>query len=266
MQRPLRIILSGAAALALATACGHDSAAPTAVGPDDDPSEVLAADPMLGAAPGQATLPGLTMAPEATYQGSVSAGDRCTYSASAGRLLCDPVTRNGLTVVRSVAFYDAAGLPQQRRDSTTRSTNTQVSVKGTTTTAKGTILVDRTSSLTVSGLGRGAATHTLNGTESGTTTGSITTSKGTVTVSETFQAATKDVVVRAEGRSAWPLSGTTTRTATTTTTAAGAATRTSTSSEQVTYTGTSIANVVITRNGVTRTCKRDLVAHTLSCS
>lgn len=253
----------GSAAL-LATACAKDSPAPTAA-PDDAGLLAAAVDPSLGATAGQATLPGLTMEPATTYEGSVSGANVCTWSADAGRIVCPPVTREGLTITRSIAFYDAAGHAQTHRDSTTVSSNTQVAVKGTTTTDKETRVVDRSSSLTISGLGRGATTHTMNGTESGTVTRTITSTEGTATIAETFTAATKNVVVPVpQSRGSWPLSGTATRSSTVTLTRGGA-TRTSTRSETVTFTGTSIVNVVITRDGATRTCTRDLAAHTQTC-
>ena len=264
MHRPLRIMLGGAALAALA-ACAHETGSPTATPDDTDLLTATAIDPSLGAEAGQASLPGLTLDRTSTYQGSLAGSDQCTYSAPLGRLVCPPVTRNGLTIARSIAFYDADGTPQSHRDLTTRSVNTQVAVKGTVTTERATLAIDRASSLTVSGLGRGATTHTLNGEETGTSDGTFTAAAGTLTWHESFTVATKNVVVPAEVRNGWPLSGTTTRTATTTLTR-GAATRTSTSSEQVTYTGTSVVNVTITRDGVTRTCTRDLATRPGSCS
>jgi hypothetical protein len=138
-------------------------------------------------------------------------------------------------------------------------------VKGTITTRKGPVTVDRSSSLTVSGLGRGAATHTLNGSEEGTSTGTFTTPKGTVASAEKFAATTKDVVVRADAKHAWPLSGTTSRSATVTTSLAGAPSRTHTSSETVTYNGTSVVNVTLVRDGKTRNCTRNLASRKLTC-
>jgi hypothetical protein len=218
-------------------------------------------DPAFGAAPEQASLPGLTMDASATFGGAPDArGGACAYAAPAGRFVCEPVVRGGLTVTRSYALYDAAGRPQARRDEATRSVNTEVGVAGTTTTDRGSATVDRASSLTVSGLGRGAATHTLNGHESGKTTGTFTGERGTTTVTETFTASTKDVVVPVpRARDTWPLSGTTTRAFSVVVTGpAGVAMRTSAGSEQVTFTGTSVVNVAITRDGVTRNCTRDL--------
>ena len=263
MHRHLRTTLGVAALLALA-ACAREGVTPTT--PTDSLDLAAALDPSVGAFAGQASLPGLTMEPASTYEGGVRASDQCAWSPDVRRIVCAPVIRNGLTITRSIVFLDAAGNPQPRRDETTVSSNTQVTVKGTTTTDRGSRTVDRSSSLTVSGLGRGATTHTLNGSESGTTTGTFTTHEGSATATETFTAATKDVVVPVpHARGSWPLSGTTTRTATLTLVRSGGPTRSTTISEQVTYTGTSVVNVVITRDGVTRTCTRNLETHTGTC-
>ena len=262
MQRTPRHVLGGLALLGVA-ACTPEAPEPTVAGPAESAASAGAVDPAFGAVPEQASLPGLTMDAPATFSGAPDAkGGACVYSAPTGRFVCEPVVRGGLTITRSYAFYDAAGQPQPRRDEATRSANTEVAVKGTLTTDRSSATVDRASSLTVSGLGRGAATHTLNGSEAGKTTGTFTSERGTVTVTETFTATTKDVVVPVpRARDAWPLSGTTTRAFTVTTTRPeGGATRTSTGSEQVTFTGTSVVNVTITRDGVTRSCTRDLAA------
>lgn len=264
MQRTLRTTLGAALLLAVA-ACARDGAVP-ATSPDD--ASLLSAattDPSVGAISGQASLPGLTMEPTSTYSGNIAGSDQCTYSADVARIVCAPVIRNGLTITRSIAFYNAADQPQLRRDATTASSNVQVGVKGTTTTDHGTRTVDRSSSLTVSGLGRAATTHTLNGSETGTSTGEFSTKDGSATVTETFTSAATNVVVPVpHAPGSWPLSGSTTRTATLTLTR-GTATRSTTVSEQVTFTGTSVVNVTITRDGVTRTCTRDLATRTGTC-
>ena len=264
MYRALRTTLGAAALLALA-ACAREGAAPTTSPDGADLLAAAAIDGSIGADAGQASLPGLTMEPASTYEGSLRETDQCAYVADVGRVVCAPATRNGLTFTRSIAFLDAAGQPQPRRDSTTASVNTQVGVKGTTSSDRGTLTVDRSSSLTVSGLRRGATTHTLNGSESGTTTRTFTMQDVTATATESFTAATKDVVVPVpQSRGSWPLSGTATRSSTLTVTR-GTTTRTMTWSEQVTFTGTSVVNVTITRDGVTRTCTRDLATRTSTC-
>lgn len=264
MNRSLRTTL-GAGALLLLAACAREGAVQTTSPDDSDLLAAAAADPAIGAAAGQASMPGLTMEPATTYEGSVRGSDQCAYASDVGRLVCAPVTRNGLTFTRSMAFLDAAGTPQPRRDAATASVNTQIAVKGTTTTDRGSLAVDRASSLTVSGLGRGATTHTLNGSEAGTTTHTFTTRDGGATATETFRSETKEVIVPVpQARGSWPISGTTTRTATLTFTRGGA-TRSTTMSEQVKFTGSSVVDVTITRDGVTRTCTRDLATHSGSC-
>jgi hypothetical protein len=261
MQRALRLVAVGATVLV--AACAHDST-PT-VGLDADLAN-LSVDPSVGATSGQASLPGLTMSPDPTYQGSIAATEQCSYSPTSKRVECAPVTRDGLTITRSMAFYDAAGAAQTHRDSLTRSTNTQVAVKGSTTTDRGAMAVDRVSSMTLSGLGKNATTHTLNGEEKGTTSGTVTTDNGSsATITESFQTRTENVVVPAPfTATSWPVSGTTTRTSTSTV-SRGATTRTTTASEHATYNGTSKVSVVVTRGGTTHTCTRDLSAHTMSC-
>lgn len=265
MRTVLRIT-AATAALLVAAGCARDGTSPTT--PADDITAAAAAlDPSIGATDGQASMPGLTMMPGATFDAAAAPSDRCAYSAATGRIVCAPVVRNGLTITRSIAFYDAAGTPQARRDASTVSANTEVTVKGTTTTERGTFTVDRASTLTVSGLGRDAKTHTLNGSEHGASSGTITTKDGAVTVTEAVTSVTKDVVVPVPaGPGVWPLSGTVSRSATLTVARGSGTARTIVTTEQVSFTGTSVVNVTVTRNGVTRSCTRDLAARTGSCS
>lgn len=76
----------------------------------------------------------------------------CTYAS--GRWTCAPVIENGLTTIRSYAFFDAANQPMKfRNDITTASINFQLSVNGSVsrdTTFSG--VVHRTRNVTVSGL------------------------------------------------------------------------------------------------------------------
>ncbi len=262
------------ALLALAaTGCSREATTPTAAVADSTlfADAAAAADPALSADAGQASLPGLTMEPASTYSGSVSpTRPACSYDATTGRFICTPVVRDGLTYTRSYAFYDGAGKPQSARNADTRAMNTQVSVKGTRKLVRknvtiGSVDVDRASDLTVSGLGKGAATHTLNGSEAGTSIATWTGEKGTVTSKETFEAKTTNVVVPAEGKSRWPLSGTTSRTWTTTVSRAGGPSRTSTTTETVTYNGTNVVDVTYVRDGKTRSCTKDLATGKLTC-
>ena len=266
MRTVLRIT-AATAALLVAAGCARDGTSPTTPADDFAAAAAAALDPSIGATDGQASMPGLTMMPGATFDAAAAPSDRCAYSAATGRIVCAAVVRNGLTITRSIAFYDAAGTPQARRDAGTVSANTEVTVKGTTTTERGTFTVDRASTLTISGLGRNAKTHALNGSEHGTSSGTITTRDGAVTVTEAVTSVTKDVVVPVPaGHGVWPLSGTVSRSATLTVARGSGPARTIATTEQVSFTGTSVVNVIITRNGVTRSCTRDLAARTGSCS
>lgn len=265
MSLTFRRTIAATALLALA-ACAGDST-PTRTVSEGDLLSLAEIDPALGAEAGQAGQIGITMDPALTYDGRIGGAAACAWSAASLRIECAPVTRDGLTISRSIAFADAAGTAQQRRDENTRSANTRIDVRGTTTTPRGAMTVARTSDLTVSGLGRGATTHTLNGVESGRVSGSVTTERGSVGIAEESSSRTAGVVVPVPAvRGSWPLSGTTTRTGTTTATLAGTSTtRTSSWSETVTWNGTSSVQVSITRDGVTRSCTRDLAARRTSC-
>jgi hypothetical protein len=71
------------------------------------------------------------------FGGPFAGGRGCADSAvvaANGRLVCPDLTRNGITVKRSVQFKDAAGNAQQRFDTlTTNSVNTETSTSGTIT-------------------------------------------------------------------------------------------------------------------------------------
>ena len=68
--------------------------------------------------------------------GPVGGGLNCpsTFNAATGRLVCEAVTQNGLTITRSAQYKNAAGTVQQAFDSaTTNSVNVQSTVTGTVT-------------------------------------------------------------------------------------------------------------------------------------
>jgi hypothetical protein len=93
-----------------------------------------------------------TEGPRASNDLRTSSGPECTYAS--GRWSCPSVMEDGLTIVRSYAFFDAAGQPMKMRsDLTTASINFQLSVNGTVTrdtTFSG--VVHRTRNITISGL------------------------------------------------------------------------------------------------------------------
>lgn len=242
-----------------AVACSTEQVTPPA-----QEAEIVEFDPSLGAAAGQASMPGLTMDLASDVAG-VTHG--CQWDAGAERVVCAPVTRNGLTIRRSFVFYDASGTAQGRRDETTVAMNTRIGVTGTMVTDRGSVTIERGSTLTVSGLGRGSTAHALNGGESGTITGTRHTDRGTVNTTETFNARTEDVVVPVpRSPTAWPLSGTSTRRSTVTAVREGSSeTRTRTFGRQVSFNGTRYVPVTVSHDGTTRQCTLDLATHRTDC-
>lgn len=150
----------------LASACNSDRAyaPPDTVLTDQQVSkdvaisggEAIAAD--LGSLEISATLAGGSFSVEAQAASAnrfnilASVSSDCTYAS--GRWSCAPVTENGVTVVRSYAYFDAAGQPTKlRSDLTTASINFQLSMNGVVTrdtTFSG--VVHRSRNVTVSGL------------------------------------------------------------------------------------------------------------------
>src|SRR4051812_47259519 len=63
----------------------------------------------------------------------------CTLSTTSGRVTCPDVTRGGLTITRSFAFTDGAGLAQAAPNSSTNTINQQVTVSGTVTRHDGNV-------------------------------------------------------------------------------------------------------------------------------
>jgi len=107
----------------------------------------------------------------------------CAYDAASGRVECPPENRDGLTVVRSAAYTDAAGTLQQAFDSgTTNTVNMKVEVSGTRVRRDGdTSVVEHRSDRTVGGLAAGSGQRTVEGTSAGTETTSGSDSTGVFT-------------------------------------------------------------------------------------
>jgi len=181
----------------------------------------------------------------------------CAYDAGSQRVVCDPITHNGLSIVRSAAYTNANGSTQTAFDSlTTNTINIRVGVNGTKVRRDDdTSVVQHQSDRTVTGLAPGSTQRTVNGTSSGTEniTGSNTTGSFTAvrTIGDTI---TGVVIPVPAGGMAFPTAGTVIRSATVTLTYAGQEPTTSTRREVITYNGTSAATVTITKDGVTQTC------------
>jgi len=183
--------------------------------------------------------------------------DACAWDAAVERVVCTVETRNGLTVERSFSFLDADGNVQTAFDGvTTDVMNTRISVLGTVTRNNGfTTTVDHASDRTVSGLSAGSTGRTVNGTSAGNETTTGTNDAGDFTVVRVMGDTTTNVIVPLDtGTPPYPVSGEVIRSMKVTLTYAGQAPETSTRREVVTYDGSDTATLVITQDGVTKTC------------
>lgn len=178
------------------------------------------------------------------------------------------VTRNGLTITRTLAFSNAAGAAQTAYDSaTTNTVRVQTTVAGTTTRRDSVrAVVSHSSQQTVSGLARGSTQRTVSGTSAGTENLAGKDSAGIAFTSvRTIGDTIVGIVVPVQnGRPTYPTAGTVTRSLRVSVTSAGA-TKSSTRREVITYDGSTTAKVVITKDGATQTCTLPLPHGRLSC-
>jgi len=192
----------------------------------------------------------------------------CTFSAATGRVSCDPVTSNGLTLTRSASYATAAGVAQSAPDSTTNTINLAISVSGARVHRNGdSSVVQHASDRTVGGLAPASTQRTVNGTSAGQETRSGTSdSLGHYVAVRTIGDTTTGLVVPLEnGRPTYPTAGTVIRSMTVTVTFDGQAPTTTSRREVVTYDGSSTATVVITRDGTTKSCALPLPHGRLTC-
>jgi len=169
--------------------------------------------------------------------GPFGGGLNCTsaFNAATGRVVCDAVTQNGLTIARSAQYKNAAGSVQQAFDSaTTNSVNVQSTVTGTVTytpdgsnsgrgsgnrgpghgacwgdgrgtgglllgdtatIVSATTTVNNTSDRTVTGLASGSTQRTVNGTSRGQESTTGESSRGTFTATRLAGDTTAGVVI-----------------------------------------------------------------------
>lgn len=228
------------------------------------------------------------------FGGRFGGGFTCTgsFNAGTGRFVCNPITKNGVTVNQSMAYANSAGAVQQAFDTlTTNTVNVRSTATGTVSfvrdsTKRGngprhighfagdtsTILtanstVNHSSDRTVSGLAAGSTSRRINATSAGTEATTGTSSRGTFSASRAASDTTKDLVVPiSNGKPTYPTSGIVTRNMKVTVGYAGAAAVTSTRREVITYDGSATAKVVITRDGVTQNCTMPLPRGPLTCS
>lgn len=192
----------------------------------------------------------------------------CAFDPTVNRVVCDTVTRSGLTITASAAFYDAAGVVQSGfEEESTDKINVQLGVTGTIARRDGhSSRVAHASDRTVSGLAPGSTERTIDGTATGleTTTGSDET--GAFVAVRSLGDTLQGVVVPAEwGRGVYPIAGTVIRAMEVTVTHEGQSPVGRSRREVLTFDGSNVATLVITQNGVTKTCSVPLPHGRPSC-
>lgn len=198
---------------------------------------------------------------------STSAHGPCTYSSSTGRFVCPDVTREGVTISRSFALFNAADQPQDKRDSNTVKMNTQVWARGTVQKDNGKVTIDRRSDLTATGIQPSSPTRTLNGTEQGTSSMEHQTERGKVTSAVTFADTTINLVVpKPDSPRKWPLSGTVIRSHSGTRTMEGHPAVSFSYRAVFVYDGSAVVKITITKNGETRSCTQNLETREHRCT
>ena len=136
----------------------------------------------------------------------------------------------------------------------------------TATILTATTTVASFSNRTVSGLAQGSTQRTVDGTSSGNESTTGTSSRGDFTATRTVADTTKGLVVPVQTSGAtYPTAGTVIRVMTATLTYSGQSTATVSRREVVTYNGSATAQVVVTENGVTKSCTRPLPRGPLTC-
>ena len=180
----------------------------------------------------------------------------CSFDAGTGVVSC-ATTRDGLTILRTFVFKNAAGTVQSKRDSTTESIVEHDEVSGTVTSRRdsSTSTVKHSGDRTVTGAAKASTQRTVNGTSSGTESTIGKNREGvSFSASRAIADTTKALVTPiVAGRPSYPTAGTVIRVMNATRTAKGE-TRSSVRREVVTYDGSATAKLVITENGVTKNC------------
>jgi hypothetical protein len=193
----------------------------------------------------------------------------CTFSSSSGRVVCPAVTRNGVTINKSVQFTNAAGTAQSSYDSVTTNTiNTIITASGSFTRRDSAVTtVQSSSNRTVSGLAAGSTERTINGTSDGRESTAGSDSIGAFTALRVVGDTVKNVRIPVTSTDSlrYPTAGSVIRQMQVTISGAGRTTTNATRREVVTYNGTSTATVVITRDGTTKTCTLPLPRGRLTC-
>ncbi len=250
--RPVRAVVLLVAAGTLAAGCSD-----SAVGPErPQPAELarLLGEMALPALSGLAS----TLAPVSVPGLASPSLSGCAYTAASRSFVCPAVLTNGLTITQSYTLLDAAGTAQvEYGPSSTAAVRTNMRSTGTIAGGGGSVAVDQTQELTLSGLLAGA--HLLNG----TSVARVAASKASGTLApftSTTTSTISDLALPASAgaQPAWPTSGTITLDATVETAVAGVARGAAVTHALITFTGTSRVVVTFTTGGLTDRCTIDL--------
>lgn len=220
------------------------------------------------------------------FGGRFGGGRICdgAFNASTGWFVCEPVTRNGLTINQQMQYKTTAGVIQPAFDTAaTNSVQVQTKVAGTISFVRDSMrasawagrhgpphvgrfigdsnmvlaantTLNHVSDRTVAGLASGSTKRTINGTSSGEESTTGTTSKGAFSAKRVAADTTKGVEIPiTDGRPTYPTAGTVIRTMSATYTVGGETT-TASRREVITYDGSSTAKIAITINGETKSC------------
>jgi hypothetical protein len=191
----------------------------------------------------------------------------CTLSTN-NRVECATLTRGGLTINRSFSFHDASGAVQQAfNSSTTDTVNVMASVTGTVTHHQtATSTVNSSSDFTIGGLASGSTQRTVDGKAAGkeSTTGTNKSGVAFTAVRAAGDTTTGLKIPITSGEPTFPTAGTVIREMRATVTLAGSAAA-SDRREVITYNGSTTATVVITQDGVMKTCTKPLPHGRLTC-
>ncbi len=227
--------------------------------------------------PGMGAFMGGGMGPE--FIGGIAAGrgpfagpfgrseDLSSCTLTGADLVCPAVTRNGLTITRTLTLKSAAGATQSKIDSTTNSIRSRVTAAGTVTRRDSvTAVVSNSSDQTVTGLAVGSTLRTVDGTAQGSENSSGKTRDGVAfTAQRTMGDTTSGLKIPVEnGRPTYPTAGSVTRSMKVVM-SSGGTTTTSTRREVITYNGSATATLVITQDGTSKTCSLPLPVGRPTC-
>ena len=201
------------------------------------------------------------------FGGDASRGT-CTFNSSTGLVNCTD-TRGGLAITSSASYKNANGTVQQSPDSTTDVVSIQTQVAGTVTRRDSAVsIVNHTSTRTVTGLAAGSTQRTVNGAARGeeTTTGKTDSAVAFTATRLVGDTTTGLVIPIVSGKPTYPTAGKVVRQMKATVTLAGSSPTTKERREVITYDGSDSATIVITVDGVVKTCKLPLPRGIPSCS